>query len=205
MSCKDRNLRNLETSIYTSSNGCCDNDYDVRVVERVVPCYFYPPRPFPPFPPSPQPPTPPRPPEYPPTVPTASYAEFYNNSTNGATFGAGENIAYPSTLYNTNTQDIVNNNGIITLFGGTNGRAYLINYQVTGASADGAVIGLAINGSVDANSQIVPDSETGTSNGSYVVYVPANSSSTVSLRVVSGTVTTASPTIGTNISIVRIA
>ena len=202
MSCKDRNLRNLETSIYTSSNGCCDNDYDIRVVEKVVPCYFYPPRTFPPFPPSPQPPTPP---EFPTVAPTSSYAQFNNNSTNGATFAAGENIAFPSTQYNTDTADIVNNNGLITLFGGTNGRAYLVKYQVTGASTDEAVIALTINGTVDANTQIVPDSDTGTSSGSYIVYVPANSSSTVALRVVSGTVTTSSPTIGTNFSVIRIA
>ncbi len=202
MSCNDRSLRNLETSIYTSSNGCCDKDYDVRIIERVVPCCFYPPRPFPP---SPQPPIPPQPPEFPTIAPTASYAQFINNSTNGATFGAGENISYPSTLYNTDTADIVNNNGIITLSGGTSGRAYLVNYQVTGTFANETVIGLAVNGAVENNSKIVPDGGIGTSNSSYIVYVPANSVSTVSLRVVSGRITTASPTIGTNISVVRIA
>ncbi len=199
MSCNNRNLRNIDTNIYTSTNGCCQNDYDARIVERVVPCYFYPPRPFPP---SPEPPTPPFPPE--PSV-FINYAEFYNNAATGATFGAGENISYPSTLYNTDTAGIVNSNGVITLSGGTTGRTYLLNYQVTGTTADESVIGLATNGSVDANTQIVPNSATGTSNGSYIVNVPANTTSTVALRVVSGTVTTASPTIGTNFSIIRIA
>ncbi len=202
MSCNNRNLRNLDTNIYSASNGCCDNDYDVRLVERLVPFYVYPPRPMPPFPPMPEPPQPPTPPFL---TPTAAYAQFYNNSATGTTYAAGENIAYPSTLYNTDTADIVNNNGLITLSGGTTGRAYLVNYQVTGATADEAALALAINGTVDVNSQIVPNSTTGTSNGSYIVNVPANSTSTVAFRVVSGTVTTASPTVGSYFSVIRIA
>ena len=201
MSCNNRNIRNIDTNIYTSTTGCCQNDYDVRIVERVVPCYFYPPRPFPP---SPEPPAP-QPPGPPVFTSTLNYAEFFNNAATGITFNAGENVSYPSTLYNTDTAGIVNNNGVITLSGGKTGRTYLLNYQVTGTTADDAVIGLEINGSVDANTQIVPNSATGTSNGSYIVNFPANTTSTVALRVVSGTVTTASPTIGTNFSVVRIA
>ena len=179
MSCNNRNLRNLDTNIYSSSNGCCDTDYEVKIVERLIPCYVYPPRPMPPFEPIPQPPRPPVPPFL---TPTAAYALFYNNSATGATYAAGENIAYQSTLYNTATADIVNNNGLITLSGGTTGKAYL-----------------------DSNRKIIPNSATGTSNGSYIVNVPANSTSTVALRVVSGTVTTASPTVGSYLSVIRIA
>ena len=135
----------------------------------------------------------------------AAYALFYNNSATGATYAAGENIAYQSTLYNTATADIVNNNGLITLSGGATGKAYLVNYQVTGETANDATLALAINGTVDSNSEIIPNSATGTSNGSYLVNVPANSTSTVALRVVSGTVTTASPTVGSYLSVIRIA
>ena len=202
MSCNNRNLRNLDTNIYSASNGCGENGYDIRYVERLIPYCFYPPRPMPPVEPIPQPPQPPTPPIF---APTASYAQFYNNSVTGATYAAGENIAYPSTLYNTDTADIVNNNGLVTLSGGRNGRAYLVNYQVTGVTADEAVLALAINGTVDANSEIVPNSATGTSNGNYIVNVPANSTSTVAFRVVSGTVTTASPTVGSYFSVIRIA
>ena len=77
MSCNNRNLRNLDTNIYSSSNGCCDTDYEVKMVERLIPCYVYPPRPMPPFEPIPQPPHPPVPPFL---TPTAAYALFYNNS-----------------------------------------------------------------------------------------------------------------------------
>ena len=202
MSCNNRNLRNLDTNIYSSSNGCCDTDYEVKMVERLIPCYVYPPRPMPPFEPIPQPPHPPVPPFL---TPTAAYALFYNNSATGATYAAEENIAYQSTLYNTATTDIVNNNGLITLSGGTTGKAYLVNYQVTGETANDATLALAINGTVDSNSEIIPNSTTGTSNGSYIVNVPANSTSTVALRVVSGTVTTASPTVGSYLSVIRIA
>ena len=103
MSCNNRNLRNLDTNIYSSSNGCCDTDYEVKMVERLIPCYVYPPRPMPPFEPIPQPPHPPVPPFL---TPTAAYALFYNNSATGATYAAGENIAYQSTLYNTATADM---------------------------------------------------------------------------------------------------
>jgi len=202
MSCNNRNFRNLDTNIYSASNGCCDTNYEVKMVERLIPCYVCPPRPMPPFEPIPQPPHPPVPPFL---TPTAAYALFYNNSATGATYAAGENIAYQSTLYNTATADIVNNNGLITLSGGTTGKAYLVNYQVTGETANDATLALAINGTVDSNSEIVPNSATGTSNGSYIVNVPANSTSTVALRVVSGTVTTASPTVGSYLSVIRIA
>ena len=72
-------------------------------------------------------------------------------------------------------------------------------------TANDATLALAINGTVDSNSEIIPNSATGTSNGSYIVNVPANSTSTVALRVVSGTVTTASPTVGSYLSVIRIA
>lgn len=189
MSCNKRNLENLDTNIYSSSNVCCENDCNIRYIERLVPYCCYPPNP-------PQPPL---------TVPTASYAQFYNNSADGATYGAGENIAYPSTLYNTDTAGIINNDGLITLSGGETGRTYLLNYQVTGSAANEAVLGLAINGTVDPNSKIVPDSEVGTSNGSYIVNVPANTNSTVALRVVSGRIITSSPTVGSYFSVIRIA
>ena len=89
MSCNNRNLRNLDTNIYSSSNGCCDTDYEVKMVERLIPCYVYPPRPMPPFEPIPQPPHPPVPPFL---TPTAAYALFYNNSATGATSAAGETL-----------------------------------------------------------------------------------------------------------------
>lgn len=204
MSCNNSGIRNLDTSIYSQSSGCSAST--VKIVERTVPVYIYPPQPMPPMPtPTPTPtPTP-----IPPTPPvtggvTASYAEFYNNSATGATYAAGENIAYPSTLYNTDTTDIVNNNGVFTLSGGTTGKTYLINYQVTGTNTT-ATLGLAVNGTVDANTQFVQAGDNATTGGSYIVNVPANTTSTVAVRVVAGTVATASPTVGTNISIVRIA
>lgn len=199
MSCNDRNLRNLDTNIYSSENNCCGNDVDVRYIERLVPYCCYPPRPLPPTPPSVQPPMPP-------FIPTLkSYAQFFNNSATGATFSAGENIAFPSTLYNTDNAEIINNNGLITLLGGENGKTYLVSYQVTGRFADEATLALAINGTVDANTQIVPDGESGTANGNYIVSIPAGSTSTLALRVASGTVTTSSPTVGTNFSVIEIA
>lgn len=189
MSCNKINLDNLDTNIYSASNGCCENDCNIRYIEKIVPCCCYPPKPI-----EPQP-----------LALTASFAQFYNNSVNGATYTAEENIAYPSTLYNTDTTDIINNDGVITLSGGTTGKTYLLNYQITGSSANEAVLGLAINDTVDSNTKIVPDSEIGTSNGSYIVSVPANSAYTVALRVVSGRITTSSPTVGSYFSVIRIA
>ncbi len=184
MSCNNRNIRNIDTSIYTQTSSCCQDDCKVRIVERIVPYYVCPPRPQPPFPPS--------------------YAQFINNSATGATFAAGENIAFPIEQLNTDKADIINNNGVITLSGGRNGRAYLISYQVTGTN-NAATIGIAINGSVDTNTQNVLNGDTATAQGKYIVYVPANTTSTVSVRVVSGTITGASPTVGTNLSVIRIA
>ena len=77
-------------------------------------------------------------------------------------------------------------------------------YQVTGTN-NAATIGIAINGSVDTNTQNVLNGDTATAQGKYIVYVPANTTSTVSVRVVSGTITGASPTVGTNLSVIRIA
>lgn len=201
MSCNNRNIRNIDTSIYTQTSGCCQDDCKVRIVERIVPYYVCPPRPQPPFPPAP--PFPPEP-EVPIVAPTTSYAQFINNSATGATFAAGENIAFPIEQLNTDKADIINNNGVITLSGGRNGRAYLISYQVTGTN-NAATIGIAINGSVDTNTQNVLNGDTATAQGKYIVYVPANTTSTVSVRVVSGTITGASPTVGTNLSVIRIA
>ena len=198
MSCNNRNIRNIDTSIYTQTSSCCQDDCKVRIVERIVPYYVCPARPQPPFPPSPPEP------EVPIVAPTTSYAQFINNSATGATFAAGENIAFPIEQLNTDKADIINNNGVITLSGGRNGRAYLISYQVTGTNND-ATIGIAINGSVDTNTQNVLNGDTATAQGKYIVYVPANTTSTVSVRVVSGTITGASPTVGTNLSVIRIA
>lgn len=151
MSCNNRSIRNIDTSIYTQTSSCCQDDCKVRIVERIVPYYVCPPRPQPPFPPTP--PFPPGP-EVPIVAPTTSYAQFINNSATGATFAAGENIAFPIEQLNTDKADIINNNGVITLSGGRNGRAYLISYQVTGTN-NAATIGIAINGSVDTNTQNV--------------------------------------------------
>ena len=198
MSCNNRNIRNIDTSIYTQTSSCCQDDCNVRIVERIVPYYVCPPRPQPPFPPFPPGP------EVPIVAPTTSYAQFINNSATGATFAAGENIAFPIEQLNTDKADIINNNGVITLSGGRNTRAYLISYQVTGTN-NAATIGIAINGSVDTNTQNVLNGDTATAQGKYIVYVPANTTSTVSVRVVSGTITGASPTVGTNLSVIRIA
>ena len=196
MSCNNRSIRNIDTSIYTQTSSCCQDDCKVRIVERIVPYYVCPPfPPTPPFPPGP---------EVPIVAPTTSYAQFINNSATGATFAAGENIAFPIEQLNTDKADIINNNGVITLSGGRNGRAYLISYQVTGTN-NAATIGIAINGSVDTNTQNVLNGDTATAQGKYIVYVPANTTSTVSVRVVSGTITGASPTVGTNLSVIRIA
>ena len=198
MSCNNRNIRNIDTSIYTQTSSCCQDDCNVRIVERIVPYYVCPPRPQPPAPPFPPGP------EVPIVAPTTSYAQFINNSATGATFAAGENIAFPIEQLNTDKADIINNNGVITLSGGRNTRAYLISYQVTGTN-NAATIGIAINGSVDTNTQNVLNGDTATAQGKYIVYVPANTTSTVSVRVVSGTITGASPTVGTNLSVIRIA
>lgn len=117
MSCNNRNIRNIDTSIYTQTSSCCQDDCKVRIVERIVPYYVCPARPQPPFPPAP--PFPPEP-EVPIVAPTTSYAQFINNSATGATFAAGENIAFPIEQLNTDKADIINNNGVITLSGGRN-------------------------------------------------------------------------------------
>ena len=67
MSCNNRNIRNIDTSIYTQTSSCCQDDCKVRIVERIVPYYVCPPRPQPPFPPIP--PFPPEP-EVPIVAPT---------------------------------------------------------------------------------------------------------------------------------------
>lgn len=213
MSCNNSNIRNIDTSIYTQSTGCStSNTPSVQIIERAVPCYIFPPQPPifpPPAPPAPIPTPNPNPTPTPtPTNPTASYAEFYNNSATGATYTAGENIPFPTTLYNTDTAGIVNNNGILTLSGGANGSTYLISYQVTGTNTN-AVLGLAINSTVDTNTQVIQgvtgDTTAATTSGSYIVSVPANTTSTVAVRVVSGTIAGASPTVGTHLSVVKLA
>ena len=121
MSCNNRNIRNIDTSIYTQTSSCCQDDCKVRIVEHIVPYYVCPPRPQPPFPPAP--PFPPGP-EVPIVAPTTSYAQFINNSATGATFAAGENIAFPIEQLNTDKADIINNNGVITLSGGRKSISY---------------------------------------------------------------------------------
>lgn len=239
MGCSNRSLNNLDTTIYRTGSGssCGDNStVTIQFVDGAMPyCHgnnsqpsFRPPMNFPPqFPP--QPPMPPMPPIPPVTNPTSTYALFYNASATGATYAAGTNIPFPSTLYDTssvtsfgnnngipnnfgipnnnnmaNNNGITNNNGVITLEGGPRGRAYLVNYQVTGIFTT-AQLGIAVNGTVDTNSiTSATGDDADTVSGSYIVTVPANTISTIAVNVVSGTVATGTPTTGTNISIVRI-
>lgn len=204
MSCSNRCLRNLDTTVYRASDGCCSNDDSVTIqfIDRTSPCCqcgsICPPYPCPPVIPAPP---------VTPVIPTASYALFANNAAAGVTYTAGQSVAFPATVLNTDAAGIANNgSGTLTLSGGTSGRAYLINYQLTG-TATTATVGLVINGTnaVSSDSTVSGTSVAGTFKGSYIVNVPANAVTTVALNVISGTVATASPTAGTNISVIRIA
>lgn len=207
MSCFNRSLNNLDTTIYTQSSNCgcnSNNGPTIKYVDRPVPVFYCPN--FPQFPPAvPAPPLPPTPPTTPtPAFPTNSYAQFFNTAATGVTYAAGTTIPFPSTQYNTDATGIVNNNGVITLSGGTTGRTYLINYQVTGTPT-GATVGLIVNGTNDTSSNVTATSTTDqTLSGNYMLNVPANTSETVALQVIAGTLATATPTSGTNISITRI-
>lgn len=210
MNCSQQNLRNLNTTVYRTDRcgcGCDDNNLTIQFIDRPMPCYpFYPGRP--PFAPGMPPVTPPVTPPVitpPSTAPTASYAQFVNSAATGQSYTAGTAIPFPLAVYNTDAAGIVNNNGVISLAGGATGRSYLINYQLTGTFTDAAV-GLVINGANDRNTNAVfTGSDEATVSGSYIVTVPANSVSTVSLNVIEGTVQTATPTTATNLSVVRIA
>ncbi len=241
MGCSNRSLNNLDTTVYRtgSCSSCGDNStVTIQFVDGAMPysqgnnsqpSFRQPvdfPTQFPPqFPPQqPMPPmTPPPPVQAPVAFPTNSYALFYNAAAAGATYAAGTNIPFPSTLYDTtaipgfvnnngipnnngmaNNNGITNNNGVITLEGGPRGRSYLVNYQVTGTFTT-AQLGIAVNGTVDTNSiTSANDTDAETVSGSYIVTVPANTISTIAVNVVSGTVATGTPTTGTNISVVRI-
>ena len=199
MSCSRSNLKNLDTRIYNTNPcgcGCDDQNLTIQIIDRGTPfCPWYPP--FPPVPPTPTPVV----------IPTNSYAYFFSNAATGATYTAGSTIPISATSANTDTAGIVNNNGVLTLSGGTTGRSYLINYKLTG-STTAATVGLAINGVNDTSTNSsINDAATSlnTVSGSYILTVPANTVSTVSLNVVTGSITTPTPATGTNISVIRIA
>lgn len=217
MSCCSRNnLNNLNTTVYSPSSCCSDdNGVTIQFVDGAVPfggssntfrqCQMRPPY-YPVFPPQAFPPQ-----VFPPEITpiqnavTASYALFYNSADAGTTYAAGTSISFPSTLYNTDTAGIVNNNNVLSLSGGATGRAYLISYHLSGVATD-ATVGLVING-VTADASAATATSTGelTLNGSYIVSVPANTTSTVQLNVISGSFTASASGIGTSISVVRIA
>ena len=215
MSSSKQNLRNLDTTVYRASSSNCDDDNRVAIqflnsndnddndcpfgadfyqeaLERgrnFWPCPF-PPRPFPPF-----------------ASPTTSYALFFNAAATGVTYSAGVTVPFPSTQYNSEPQDIMNNGaGGISLSGGPFGATYLINYQLSAVFTD-ATVGLVVNGvnATSSNSLVTGTGVIGTASGSYIVSVPANTTTNVSLNVISGTATTGTPTSGSNISVVRIA
>lgn len=213
MSCPRQRLRDIDTTIYNNASRCgcdCDDKVTIQFVERPCPCCPWEPippvPPFPPFPPFP--PVPPVPPVPVPVInPTNSYAYFYNSTPTGVAYATGSTIPFPTTLANTDETGIINNNGVLTLTGGENGRAYLINYKLTG-SALSATVGLVINGANDTSTNLVfnnPTETLSTQSGSYILTVPANTTSTVALNVLFGTVTTGTPTTGTSISAIRIA
>lgn len=210
MSCSSRNLNNLDTTVYSTTSCPSSNNnptVTIQFIDGATPfsqggnsqsgncshgeCNHQ------------------RPEEDQETHPTNTFALFYNAATTGAEFEAGDNIPFPSTLYNTSDackdNGITNNNGIITLSTcNKENRSYLINYQVTGSFED-AELGIAVNGIVDTNSIIAADSNDDTTiSGSYIVTVPRKTATTVALTVVSGEVETGTPTVGTNISVVRI-
>lgn len=196
----NKNLSDLDTTIYSQGSRACER---LNATESCSCPHPHPP--IPPFPPiPPMPPVPPVPPVV--NIPTQRYASFYNSDAVGTTYSAGQTIPFPSTRYNTDTDGIINNNGVINLSGGRKGRSYLVNYQVTGIPT-AAAIGLAVNGIVDSAtiSTIPTSTDYATLSGSSIVNVPANTVSNVSVQEVSGTLAAASPTTGTNINIVRIA
>lgn len=206
MSCsnQNQNLRNLDTTIYRTSGCGCSNDDSNVTIQFIDRGPMFPwPGVRPPFPPMPFPPV--TPPQPAPGAQVGDYALFYNTAAAGATYAAGSSIPFPSTLYNTGTPDITNNNTSIALSGGTTGRAYLVNYQLTGTFTT-ATVGLAVNGvNETSTNSTATGADVQTVSGSYIVTVPANTTSTVALNVVAGTVATATPTDGTNISVVRIS
>jgi hypothetical protein len=133
------------------------------------------------------------------------FARFVNNSATGVAYTEGQYVPFPTTLYDTDSNGIVNNTSVITLFGGRNGRSYMLDYQLTGIP-ETAVIGVAVNGTVDTNSEVyAPTSTTAVSvGGNYILTVPAGTVYTVSLQVVDGTLTLGTPTVGSYMDIVRL-
>ncbi len=206
MSCSRRNLSNLNTTVYSTASPCCcdNNNVTVRFADG-FPNFFPPVFPMPPV--NPNPPMPPMPPT-PPIIPapvTASYALFYNASATPVSVTQGNNVPFPLTAYNTDAAGITPNatGEIFTLSGGTTGRTYLVNWQVAGTFSTSQVA-LVVNGST-VNPTTTALNDAGIANGSYIVAVPANSVSTVSVNLVAGSVTTGTPTVGTNISFIRLA
>lgn len=203
MSCSKNNLRNLDTTVYNASCGCerDDNNLTIYFADRHCPYY-----PYPPFTPPFAPENPPAmAPSFPPmTSPTEDFAVFTSNTTADVTYTAGASIPFAVTSLNTSNENIINNNGVAALTGGRRGRTYLVNYQLTGTFND-ATIGLSVNGVNEAStSNTVTGEGTITTNGSFIVNVPANSSTNVALNVIAGTVTGVTPT-GSNFTIIRIA
>lgn len=210
MSCSNRNIRNLDTTVYRPSSCCCQKDDGVTIqfVDRTSPCChcgpFFPPYPIPPV----TPPVPPQPPVVTPTPVTGNYALLTNTAATGATYTAGEAILFPDTVFNTDRENIVSGTGTtgtVALSGSTGGRAYLVDYQASGTVTD-TTLGLFVNGvNIPAsNATVAGTGENQSLRGGYIVYVPANTTAAVSLNVVSGTFATAAPTSGTSLRIVRI-
>lgn len=223
MSCPKRNIRNMDTTIYRQTGnycGCDDIVADVQSKEMLACCHpqnysrpvYQVSRPCsntccPVFPPVhfPMPPMYPIPPSLPPvnSNPTEDYAFFYSAPATTATYTVGTSIPVSMTLYNTAPGEIINNASTVTLLGGATGRTYLLSYQVSGTNA-GTTFGINVNGTVPANSYVTALDGDSTVSGRYIVEVPANSASTVSLQVVAGTLSTTDETASTNLYVLRI-
>ena len=133
------------------------------------------------------------------------YARFVNDSATGVAYSEGQYVPFPNTVYDTDANGIVNNLSVITLFGGRNGRSYMLDYQLTGIP-DTAAIGITVNGTVDTSSLIYsPTSASAVSvGGNYILTVPAGTVYTAAVQVVDGTITLGTPTVGSYLDIIRL-
>ncbi len=190
MSCLSQRLSNIDTTIYPSQPSA--------LADGFVPAQFQQPTVINPPLQVPSCPAPVRD-----NYPTQAYALFTNAFAPGETYAAGTNIPFPTTVYNTDERNIERNNGSVILSGGKRGKTYLVMYQVSATFTD-AQLAVTENGVAQQPSAVSVTGDT-TASGNYIVKVPACQDTSVSVNVLSGTVETATPTAGTNMTIVRLS
>lgn len=144
------------------------------------------------------------------TSATASYALFANTSTEGSIIETA--VPFPTALSNTSSVTANENGTIFTLSGGTSGHTYLVQFSVTAIPANtdtNSYLTLSINSVLTAASKALVTQANGTNaygkaSGRYIIEVPANSSTTVSVQADGNTFTLLSPSVGTTISFIEL-